>query len=120
MTKKKKGIIISLVAAIVVVAVGVGLYFGIGPGAKNASTDNIAVEEGELYRTPVETFWAGVGKAYISFQHKEEPANKAADDIEIYGDVFQIMVSSGGDFEPWLTGNFNLDDTVGTLMMKAQ
>ena len=120
MTKKKKGIIIALVAVIVVAAVGVGLYFGIGPGAKNASTDNIAVEDGELYRTPVETFWAGVGKAYISFQHKEEPVNKAADDSAVYGDVFQIMVSSEGDFDPWLTGNFNLDEAAGTLMMKAQ
>lgn len=119
MTKTKKGIIIAVVAVIVAAAVGVGLYFGIGPGAKNASTDNIAVEEGELYRTQVETFWAGIGKAYISFQHIEEPENKAADDTTLYGDVFYVMVSSGEEFEPWLSGNYNLDEGNATLTLNA-
>ena len=116
MTKTKKGIII---AVIVAAAVGVGLYFGIGPGAKNASTDSIAVEEGEIYRTQVETFWAGIGKAYISFQHIEEPENKAADDTTLYGDVFYVMVSSGEEFEPWLSGNYNLDEGNATLTLNA-
>lgn len=119
MTKTKKGIIIAVVAVIVAAAVGVGLYFGIGPGAKNASTDNIAVEDGELYRTQVETFWAGIGKAYISFQHIEEPENKAADDSTLYGDVFYVMVSSGEEFEPWLSGNYKLDKGNATLTLNA-
>lgn len=119
MTKTKKGIIIAVVAVIVAAAVGVGLYFGIGPGAKNASTDSIAVEEGEIYRTQVETFWAGIGKAYISFQHIEEPENKAADDTTLYGDVFYVMVSSGEEFEPWLSGNYNLDEGNATLTLNA-
>lgn len=119
MTKTKKGIIITVVALIVAAAIAVGLYFGIGPGAKNASTDDIAVEEGEIYRTPVETFWAGIGKAYISFQHIEEPENKTADDTELYGDVFYVMVSSGESFDPWLDGNYNLDEANSTLTLNA-
>lgn len=117
MTKKKKGIIIGLVVAIVIAAVGVGLYFGIGPG--KATSADVEVADGEIYRTQVETFWAGVGKAYISFQHKEEPENKAADDTEVYGDVFYVMVSSGENFDPWLSGNYNLDDANGKLTMSA-
>ena len=118
MTKKKKGILIAVVAVIVLAAISLGLYFGVGPGAKNASTDNIAVEEGELYRTKTETFWAGLGESYISFQHKEAPAEKAADDKEIYGDVFYVMTSARGDeFAPWLSGYFNLDDVNDKLAL---
>lgn len=102
---------------LVIVAVGCGLYFGIGPGASKPVESEVV--QGELYRTKTESFWAGVGKAYISFQHKEEPENKAADDTELYGDVFYIMVSSGEGFDSWLSGYYNLDEENGKLMMKA-
>ncbi|MDD6664780.1 MAG: Ig-like domain-containing protein [Eubacterium coprostanoligenes] len=117
MTKTKKGIIIAIVAVIVAAAVGCGLYFGLGSG--KADPADVQVQDGEIYRTKTESFWAGVGKAYISFQHKEEPENKAADDTELYGDVFYIMVSSGEGFDPWIQGNYNLDEANGKLMMTA-
>ncbi len=117
MTKKKKGIIIALVSILVVAAIGCGLYFGLGKSSADAPVSQ--VEDGEIYRTQTESFWAGIGKAYISFQHKEEPENKVADDTELYGDVFYIMVSSGEGFDPWLSGNYNLDEENGKLMMKA-
>lgn len=118
MTKKKKGIIIAIVSILVIAAVGCGLYFGLNKGSSDAPVSQ--VEEGEIYRTKTESFWVGVGKAYISFQHKEEPANKPADDTELYGDVFYIMVSSGEGFDPWLSGYWNLDEAAGKLMMKAE
>lgn len=118
MTKKKKGIIIAIVSILVIAAVGCGLYFGLNKGDADAPVAQ--VEDGEIYRTKTESFWVGVGKAYISFQHKEEPANKTADDKELYGDVFYIMVSSGEGFDPWLIGNWNLDETGGKLIMKAE
>ncbi len=117
MTKKKKGIIIAIVSILVIAAVGCSLYFGLGKGSADAPVSQ--VEDGEIYRTQTESFWAGIGKAYISFQHKEEPENKTADDTELYGDVFYIMVSSGEGFDPWLSGNYNLDEENGKLMMKA-
>ena len=118
MTKKKKGIIIAIVSILVIAAVGCGLYFGLNKGDADAPVAQ--VEDGEIYRTKTESFWVGVGKAYISFQHKEEPANKPADDTELYGDVFYIMVSSGEGFDPWLSGYWNLDEAGGKLMMKAE
>ena len=118
MTKKKKGIIIALVAVLVIAAVGCGIYFGLVKNDKDTSAP-AKIESGEIYRTKTESFWVGVGKAYISFQHKEEPAQKSADDKNLYGDVFYIMVSSGEDFQPWLSGYWNLDEVEGKLMMKA-
>lgn len=118
MTKKKKGIIIALVAVLVIAAVGCGIYFGLVKNDKNTSAP-AKIESGEIYRTKTESFWVGVGKAYISFQHKEEPAQKSADDTNLYGDVFYIMVSSGEDFEPWLSGYWNLDDAAGKLTLNA-
>ncbi len=117
MTKKKKGIIIALVSILVIAAVVCGLYFGLGKGSADAPASK--VEDGEIYRTKTESFWAGIGKAYISFQYKEEPENKASDDTELYGDVFYIMVSSGEGYDPWLSGNYKLDEENGKLMMKA-
>ena len=118
MTKKKKGIIIALVAVLVIAAVGCGIYFGLVKNDKDTSAP-AKIESGEIYRTKTESFWVGIGKAYISFQHKEEPAQKSADDKNLYGDVFYIMVSSGEDFQPWLSGYWNLDEAAGKLMMKA-
>lgn len=118
MTNKKKGIIIAMVSILVIAAVGCGLYFGLGLGKSKPVDSKIA--EGELYRTKTESFWVGVGKAYMSFQHKEEPENKSADDKELYGDVFYVMVSSGDSFDSWLSGYYNLDEENGKLTLKAE
>lgn len=114
MTKTKKTIMIA-VAAIALIAVGCVLYFTLG-----SSAGDIQTAEGEIYRTETESFWVGVGKAYMSFQHREEPQNKTADDKELYGDVFYVMVSSGDSYDPWLSGHWTLDEANGKLTLTAE
>lgn len=116
MTKKKKGIILAVVLVLVIAAVGCGLYFGLSKDSADAASGQVA--EGEIYRTKTESFWVGVGKAYMSFQHKEAPEGQA-DDGELYGNVFYVMVSSGESFDPWLSGSWELDEANGKLTLQA-
>ncbi|MCM1284548.1 MAG: hypothetical protein NC213_02750 [Acetobacter sp.] len=117
MTKKTKGIIIAVVAVIVAAAIGCGVYFGVIKPQSESAAD-VAVVDGELYRTKTETFWAGLGKAYISFQHKATPEKSITGETDLSGDVFYVMASAQGrDFEPWLDGTFALDEEAGTLKL---
>lgn len=115
MSKKKKGILIAVAVVLVVAIAACGLYFGLS--RENADTAGGQVQAGEIYRTKTESFWVGVGKAYMSFQYKEEPETPEAD--ELYGNVFYVMVSSGGSFDPWLSGYWDLNEAEGKLTLKA-
>lgn len=75
MTKKKKGIIIAVVAVIVAAAVGIGIYFGLVK-PNTANSDNITAAEGELYRTKTETFWGAQVKHIFHFNTRK-PLKKA-------------------------------------------
>lgn len=75
------------------------------------SKKEAVVQDGAIYVTETESFWVGVGSAYISFDYVKEPEEKEKDDTSPYGYVFSVYVSSGKDFEPWLTGTWELEET---------
>lgn len=80
------------------------------------------VKDGAIYVTDTESFWVGVGTAYISFEHHAQPETTSADDKTLYGDVFYIYVSSGKEFETWLSGTWSIEDNSdgdGTLTLNA-
>ena len=66
---------------------------------------------GTIYKTKTESFWMGVGNAYITFEYEKEPEDKTEESV--YGYVFNVMVSSGGDFESWLKGTWELSEENG-------
>ena len=80
-----------------------------------------APQEGTLYQTGVETFWAGIGKAYISFEYLETP--ETPEEGELYGNVFRVNVDAGDGYSAWLTGSWTLDEasdgTFGDLTLTA-
>lgn len=91
MTKgKKKALIISLSIA-GVLAIAVAITLGVLLTRKPAAPQ---VKEGEIYRTETETFWVGVGSAYISFSYRDAPDEK---DAAVYGYVFEVQVNSEAD-----------------------
>ena len=65
------------------------------------------VQEGTIYQTGVETFWVGVGKAYMSFENGED------------GYVFDVNVDSGDGYSSWLTGEWSLVEG-GDLTLTAE
>lgn len=108
MTKgKKKALIISLSIA-GVLAIAVAITLGVLLTRKPAAPQ---VKEGEIYRTETETFWVGVGSAYISFSYRDAPDEK---DAAVYGYVFEVQVNSGGGYSSWLTGTWSLEEENGT------
>lgn len=64
-------------------------------------------QDGTLYQTSVETFWMGVGKAYITFENGSD------------GYVFNVNVDSGSGYSSWLTGEWSLVEG-GSLTLKAE
>ena len=58
-------------------------------------------ETGEvLYQTGVESFWSGVGSAYITFEEN---------------DVFKVNVNAGSGYSAWLTGTWSMSGETLTL-----
>lgn len=64
------------------------------------------VQEGVIYQTGVETFWVGVGKAYLSFENSEGEQ------------AFHVNVDSGNGYEAWLTGEWEMEEN-GPLTLTA-
>ena len=52
-----------------------------------------AAKEGVIYQTDVESFWVGVGHAYMSFEYVEEAAEG-----ELSGYVFKVNVDAGDGY----------------------
>ena len=110
----KRKLITGVVAA--VAALTIGCLAGC------SGCNNPAPANGAIYQTETESFWVGVGHAYLSFEYQAEPADKTEDDTKIYGYVFKVMVSSGGDYENWLSGTWDLkeeNNTYGDLTLTA-
>ena len=42
-------------------------------GFAACAPDAPEAQEGTIYQTGIETFWVGVGKAYMTFEYAEEP-----------------------------------------------
>lgn len=68
-------------------------------------------KEGTLYQTPVQSFWAGIGNAYITFE--------SADGKQ----TFNVNVNAGDGYSAWLSGTWtiaeNADGTFGDLTLTA-
>lgn len=62
-----------------------------------------AAKEGVVYQTGVETFWVNVGKAYMTFENNDGEQ------------VFNVNVSSGGEYSSWLTGSWELEEENGSF-----
>ena len=69
-----------------------------------------AAKEGVIYQTDVESFWVGVGHAYMSFEYVEEAAEG-----ELSGYVFKVNVDAGDGYSAWLSGTYVLEEETGSM-----
>lgn len=103
---KKKSVLILVVLCLVV-----SMF------ALVACNDDKAPEkkEGVLYQSDVESFWVGIGKAYMTLEHSTEP--ETPEEGKLYGNVFNVIVSadSGKTYTPWLSGTWSIENGVLTL-----
>lgn len=76
----------------------------------SCSTEPPAAKEGVIYQTSVESFWVGVGHAYMTFEYVEE-----AEEGELSGYVFKVNVDAGDGYSAWLSGNYVLEEENGTF-----
>ena len=76
-------------------------------------------EEGVVYQTKAESFWVGVGQAYMTFENVAEPEQK--EENALYGNVFYVRVSSdsGKTYSPWLSGKWEINDAKTELTLTA-
>lgn len=86
-------------------------------GFAACAPDAPEAQEGTIYQTGVETFWVGVGKAYMTFEYAEEPETPEEDTR--YGYVFNVNVDSGDGYSSWLAGNWELSEDESTLTLTA-
>ncbi len=86
-------------------------------GFAACAPDAPEAQEGTIYQTGVETFWVGVGKAYMTFEYAEEPETPEEDTL--YGYVFNVNVDSGDGYSSWLAGNWELSEDESTLTLTA-
>ena len=64
-------------------------------------------QEGTIYQTGVETFWVGIGKAYMTFENIEGEQ------------VFNVNVDSGDGYSSWLDGSWEMVEG-GSLTLTAE
>ena len=86
-------------------------------GFAACAPDAPEAKEGTIYQTGVETFWVGVGKAYMTFEYAEEP--ETPEEGAIYGYVFNVNVDAGDGYSSWLTGSWELSEDESTLTLTA-
>lgn len=86
-------------------------------GFAACAPDAPGAQEGTIYQTGVETFWVGVGKAYMTFEYAEEP--ETPEEGAIYGYVFNVNVDAGDGYSSWLTGSWELSEDESTLTLTA-
>mgnify|MGYP005764241025 FL=1 len=86
-------------------------------GIAACAPDAPEAQEGTIYQTGVETFWVGVGKAYMTFEYAEEP--ETPEEGAIYGYVFNVNVDAGDGYSSWLTGSWELSEDESTLTLTA-
>ena len=86
-------------------------------GFAACAPDAPGAQEGTIYQTGVETFWVGVGKAYMTFEYAEEP--ETPEEGAIYGYVFNVNVDAGDGYSSWLTGSWELSEDESALTLTA-
>lgn len=74
-------------------------------------------QEGTIYQTGVETFWVGIGKAYMTFDYIEE--SETPEEDTLYGYVFNVNVDSGDGYSSWLDGSWELSEDESSLTLTA-
>lgn len=106
MIMKGKKRVLALVLALVLV-----LAFAFAAVACKDEKEPPKAKEGTLYQTPVQSFWAGIGNAYITFESKDGEQ------------IFNVNVNAGDGYSSWLSGSWtiveNADGTFGDLTMTA-
>lgn len=75
--------------------------------------------EGVVYQTGAQSFWVGVGQAYMTFENVAESEQK--EENTLYGKVFYVKVSSdsGKTYSPWLSGKWEMNDAKTELTLTA-
>ena len=75
--------------------------------------------EGVVYQTKAESFWVGVGQAYMTFENVAEPEQK--EENALYGKVFYVRVSSdsGKTYSSWLSGKWEMNEAKTELTLTA-
>lgn len=96
MKKTKKALILVIALAIVT-----AIAFT-AAGCKNEQEPPVA-KEGTLYQTPVQSFWAGVGNAYITFERVNGEQK------------FNLYVNAGDGYSSWLSGSWTLEENDGVF-----
>lgn len=86
-------------------------------GFAACAPDAPEAQEGTIYQTGIETFWVGVGKAYMTFEYAEEP--ETPEEGAIYGYVFNVNVDAGDGYSSWLAGSWELSEDESTLTLTA-
>ena len=86
-------------------------------GFAACAPDAPEAQEGTIYQTGVETFWVGVGKAYMTFEYAEEP--ESPEEGAIYGYVFNVNVDAGDGYSSWLAGSWELSEDESALTLTA-
>lgn len=86
-------------------------------GLAACAPDAPVAQEGTIYQTEVQTFWVGIGKAYMTFEYAEEP--ETPEDGAVYGYVFNVNVDAGDGYSSWLSGDWSLVDG-GSLTLTAE
>ena len=86
-------------------------------GFAACAPDAPEAQEGTIYQTGVETFWVGVGKAYMTFEYAEEP--ESPEEGAIYGYVFNVNVDAGDGYSSWLKGSWELSEDESALTLTA-
>ena len=75
--------------------------------------------DGVVYQTGAQSFWVGVGQAYMTFENVAEPEQK--EENALYGNVFYVRVSSdsGKTYSPWLSGKWEMSEEKTELTLTA-
>lgn len=80
-------------------------------GLAACGPDTPEATEGTIYQTGVETFWVGIGKAYMTFEYTDGQY------------VFNVNVDAGDGYSSWLSGSWELeyeDNVYGDLTLTAE
>ena len=76
--------------------------------------------DGVVYQTGAQSFWVGVGQAYMTFENVAEPEQK--EENALYGNVFYVRVSSdsGKTYSPWLSGKWEMSEEKTELTLRGK
>lgn len=104
---KKKILTICIIASLVIAALSFAA----------CNDDPPAAKEGTMYQSEIESFWFGVGKAYITLDYIPEPSEPV--EGEKYGYLFNVNVDAGDGYTSWLNGTWSINSKGNELTLTA-